>query len=382
MRTDLSYFVKESECYPAYKHRDDKVKILRVFSDDIEEKIIEGASDNESYDEKGECIIRHHIPGLFEDNVLSPVHPTDHFLKLCTYLPSYKDTFISLIFKDTLRRSELLFLINTFINYKSAKGILLLPESLAICVNLAIQNAIVIHYKEERTYISIIEDFVLTEVKRMMPNKESNILLFKQEEEFVDEFDTWEDYKLDKMFICDLCNSFFTREGILLHVINLHIRGGKCECRKGKNTKSAEVEKNIEDERGSRLNKSADDFSFLGTETVKNTEINKSIKIHAKEHIRSIFYGNTPTEKILNFLKVYITKERRKKLNTIISDKTTIERLQPKFNFNYVDIKTADSWAGVIDLLDIEIADELWMTDKEWNATRLRVLKEKLLFYL
>lgn len=441
MRTDVSYFVKESECYPAYKKDDDRVLVLRMVGDEIEIYECEDSNDEYEYDDRevkeleggegvndresnveaynsmsniriAKNIKKYRVDGLFEGNVLAPVSSTHLLFKLYNSLPCLKDSFVCLVFKDTLRRSELLFLINVMLNYKSGKGMLLLPESLALCMSLTIQSAIVIHSQEDTTYISVIEDYVLTEVKKLKEEKASNITLFRAEEEFVDEFDSWEEFKLDKTFRCDVCGTWFVKESIFMHVIKKHIKNGKCECRKNKNSKSEEVVggvdereieennqnvddstngKNTEDRSGAdetdghseSFNRSDSNVSFLNVETIKGANINDSIKQHVKDHITYIFKGNSVYEKIGHFLRAYITKERLKKINTIITDEVTIARMKEQFsNFNYVDIGKANAWRGAKDLMRIDVAKELWMTDREWNATRLRVLKEKLLFYL
>ncbi|ELQ75116.1 Actin-related protein [Trachipleistophora hominis] len=230
----------------------------------------------------------------------------------------------------------------------------------------------------------------------------SNITLFRAEEEFVDEFDSWEEFKLDKTFRCDVCGTWFVREGVFMHVVKKHIKNGKCECRKSKNSKSEEVtgvkerctdehehssnnahELSAGDAAEHPFNRSEGSVSFLNVETIKNANINDSIKQHVKGHITYIFKGRSVYDKIGHFIKVYLTKERLKKINTIVTDEGTISKMKEHFNnFTYVDIGKASAWRGAKDLMRIDVAKELWMTDKEWNATRLRVLKEKLLFYL
>ncbi|ELQ75117.1 hypothetical protein THOM_1951 [Trachipleistophora hominis] len=188
MRTDISYFVKESECYPAYKKDDDRVLVLRMVDDEIEVHECEDSNDDYEYEGEPEdgaevesnaeaynnlCNLRiaksvskYRVDGLFEGNVLAPVSSTQLLFKLYNNLPCLKDAFVCLVFKDTLRRSELLFLIHVMLNHKSGKGMLLLPESLAVCMSLTLQNALVIHNQGDATYISVVEDYVLTEVKR------------------------------------------------------------------------------------------------------------------------------------------------------------------------------------------------------------------------
>lgn len=428
MRSDNSYFVKENECYPAYKTMSDRVVVVKMLCDTVEvcdftESISEcsGSTTSESIScsENMPAIKTYQVDGLFSGNVFSPVSTADLLLKLCSALPCFSNHFICLVFKDTLRRSELLFMINILLNYKSGKGILLLPESLAICINLSVQNSIVIYAQDDSTYITIVEDYVMMEIKQFKEEKECNITLFRAEEEFIDEFDPWGEYKINKMFMCDLCVGWFTHESALLHVIKKHMKSGKCDCEKNKNSRSEDIinsQKNVSDDtriastdgetepaiagdtnkNAVRLckssakkhteesfNQSDGNVSFIDAETVKSTNISDSIKEHAKKHIKYIFKGNTIHERIACFFSKYFNKEKLKKINTVIGPSHVIEALKDKFsNLKFIDIDTADRMKGARDLVSVDVSRELWMTDKEWNAARIRILKEKLLFYL
>lgn len=427
MRTDNSYFNVESECWPLYKKEKDNVWALRMITDDIEMWKIEDSNEeiesnilndelnensrNQNQEEKIQkdtkipfCINDHNLQeykftvnGLMGEVSLSERSSTDHLHHLITFFPDLKNIFTCLVFRDSFKRPELLFLVNFIINYANSKGILLLPESLAICIGLAIPNALVIQKIKNGSLFCIIEDYVLTDTKILSINEnieKSNFTEFNSEEIYIDEFDnTYTEQP--SLYLCDLCFEWLLQENGINHVIKMHIKNGKCECMKkkeiidiiDKDNEYSQKEQTSDVHEGQSVNN-----LIQQSNSPKQMTKNEIIAKHAEKHVNFVFKGNTLSEKINTFLKCYmkfnISKKQgmhksNEKNTIIICDEQIIEEYQQKYtNVKFLKFDKKIIQDGVDNLLKIDLAKELWMTDKEWNTTRLRVLKEKLLFNL
>lgn len=573
MRSDISYFCKEEETWPAYKNEEDLVQVMEVLDENVKIWQVEENDKNlnqsenlpanelelglklpkvEEKNTKTEATKTEEttvtIPGLFNFTNLSREVTTSK-LFYDNILPSMRNTFTCLLFRDTLTRSELLFFVYLFLNKKQAKGILLLPESLSIAISMNIHSAIIVHQTDKFIYCSIIEDFVLVNTKILYLNEEDienqqsdtcdefykqNVLfcnkktgedstqrkysenneklietekgcyenpmtdiftLFKSELDFVDEFELLTSNS--SYILCDLCFEWVDEAESVNHVIKMHFKSNKCECLRRKETnkkklsenivegvkkrrrrrtkqemlesKNAEIAKKLEmigpdgvkkrkkrsdrkslestasqsceSAKSSNLNslsvseqgtpshsqsvesksvseksqdkspstksidtksqedsqKSQEDSkseSTRSTETVpgkgpnenEQTEEKSKLKLesntaHASTHVKNVFTGESLTDKLEHFLNLYVKKENLKD-NIVICSENLIDKLAERNKeINFIDINKADVRKGAASLLNIELSKDLWMTDKEWNASQLRVLKEKLLFH-
>lgn len=522
MRSDMSYFCKEEEIWPRYRKETDTIRILQMTNEniiisDLEEcentkidssnksvspekaslLVSEQQTSEESEYEKSNLAVVNKkqaetlltAPDLFENGHLSEKFILESLFYKDKLL-SLKDNFICLIFKDTIKREEILFLIQFILNYKQAKGILLLPESLSVTASICVPSAIIIYRNSGYVYFSIVEDYVLIDTKILFDDERKSLeekeifstsifSFFKSELEFVDEFEPIS--ARDSHIICDLCHEWLLEEDSINHVVKTHCKSFKCEClKKSESTnrqkkqkkengevpqnedsildhengikkrrrrrtkqemivsKNLEMQKKIEalknpkgftknneedkeeekeannineeeklydstkDERETpntsqdpsipgqdpidskkrrrRRTKPQESNETIQPETIKNKF--DQIQIHAKTHVVDVFTGETQIDKIYNFINLYLKKDKSKN-NTVICDSELIEQLLIRNKeINFIDLETSDLRKGATNLLNIELAKELWMTDKEWNATRLRILKEKLLFYL
>lgn len=132
----------------------------------------------------------------------------------------------------------------------------------------------------------------------------------------------------------------------------------------------------------SRLNILDESLAYSCDECGIKEETEEKIKAHSsKEHGNEIFFK---FEKSNDFLKVF--KDRMRYL----FKREQLEKISTKvysFDIDIPEVEKLDNpeeqaLLGAKIFSNLEISKELWMTDCEWRNTRLRILKEKLLFYI
>ncbi|ELA42621.1 uncharacterized protein VICG_00373 [Vittaforma corneae ATCC 50505] len=132
----------------------------------------------------------------------------------------------------------------------------------------------------------------------------------------------------------------------------------------------------------SRLATIDESLRFSCDECGGKEDTEEKINSHiAKEHGSGSFFEYNRKE---DFAENFANRMR------YLFNKEKYEKISKKIYSVDVDFQNAERLEGVIEMAisgsqlfsNLESSKELWMTDHEWRSVRLRVLKEKLLFYI
>lgn len=219
---------------------------------------------------------------------------------------------IQLIFCDFIGRSDLISIIDIFLNHMNFKEIILFPLSLAISFSLG-QNYCSFIYPMG---FSFIDDFMLADSFSPEITRRCNL----DDEDFVEEFSRLKPLDETQKYVCV-----------------------ECECREGSEEK---------------------------------------INVHIeKEHPGGTFFYYTDSsilrESYDNRVKYLFGREKATKImSRIFSIGTNFAGATPIEDIYTLGIRGAQLYSA------LECSKDCWMTAKEWQSVRLRVLKEKLLFFI
>ncbi|KRH93190.1 hypothetical protein M153_13370002508 [Pseudoloma neurophilia] len=520
MRTDQSYFTKESEQYPMYRKPEDKfvgmlmdqtgIKIWDIDEEDgifIRENPFEKTENSNEQKNDSELPFFLELSDLFQDGHLNQKCVKKNLFDF-DKLPRLANCFVSFVYHDGILSNELLFMVHYLINTKACKGVLCLPLSIIMSVSTDGHAVYIfknenknllegIHEKkitnldlniEKSLFISIIDDFVLVDTKKvhkqsfseeepidhiktMIDDKETNIFeFFSAELAHLNDLDPSQS---TGPFLCDLCWEWLSYPDQGEHQKKVHVKNNKCECvrtkkdegkkkrkrrtklemleskrlmmssqenprlffdeSQNKNDDSTINESQNQEEQSSKKAGGSDDepskevkrrkprkkTTSETKQPEKSTENEENLKslsksgenIEPHDHVHFVFEGESHIDQIVTFLTFY-QKKHNKKLNVIcresfwnqineklqslqlknstdssksisVEQKSSGESLvEDKSLFKHFIPSDCNIYKNLAELLSIELAKELWMTDCEWNRCGVRIFKEKLLFYL
>lgn len=262
----------------------------------------------------------------------------DSIYKSITNIP--KGSFVSFIFHGVLGRSITVSLVDMFINQIGCKGLLIQPYSLNMCIGLGIQHCILVDEYSTHTNVYIVDDYVLHDcftVKKSI-NYSVSVCL-------PDDQDYVEDYQKLRMiedipyYGCKICDY----KSKVLFKVQEHLK-----------------------------------INHFFSENDKNM-IFKYENNH-EDCIQEIV-------KRLRFLYFNLERLKRMNIRVVHNNYNNINDLCEQLKFlynNVIPIQADDSviFKGNELFNTLELSKECWITDKEWNAGKLRVLKDKILFNL
>ncbi|KAG0438705.1 hypothetical protein DMUE_2919 [Dictyocoela muelleri] len=372
-----------------------------------------------------------------------------------------KNSLVCLILGDFLTRSEIVSLIDFFINICSCKGVLLLPLSLAVCFSMKVSTGIVLF---PNNYFSYIEDNVLVEAKRyLIINNDNKVLngesLILKETGFIvnDDFDIVDEIRasennqskknLKKSEYCslhsDVNRNDFSKEDWprqntsknKLSKINSPMDDVKTNFKDNFNDGDFDDEDfndedfNFNDEDFNFNNFNNEDFNDNNSIDDKNLNDNKNfnhgLTCTCEENNLdddNYFIGN-----FYDVLKEFVNLKSAKRAfniflvfeeinNNDIGDENLLydkkdnkfhEKRVKKDTMNDYVTKQDESYQEIINILgeikenskimffkrdnscygasifiQLDISNELWITDVEWWNSRIKVLRERVLFYV
>lgn len=262
-----------------------------------------------------------------------------------------KNSPVQLIVSDFIGRSDLILLIDIIINQLGFKAITILPFSLCLSFNLNQSSCCFIY----NTGFSFIDDFCLIDTCEIMSDSYRKTRI--DDEDFAEEYSRL-DYNKQlleiegRRFSCDECGQKEdTEEKIVAHINKEHENGTYFEYVK------------CEDSNKMEAANQKDNNNKVNTANQKDNSNNK-----------------VNTENLKNRMRYIFNKEKYEKVSKKIYSVgiTNLEGLDC--------IPIEDSIETVIlgaqTFSNLEISKELWITETEWRSLRLRILKEKVLFYI
>ncbi|EOB14720.1 hypothetical protein NBO_16g0006 [Nosema bombycis CQ1] len=296
-----------------------------------------------------------------------------------------KDHFLNFVFNNTFTRSELIGLVDMFINIMGFKGILLKPYALAMCLGLGVQHGLFINVYEKHTTVFLVDDYWL--IDSFTISKEKNIgFNCIDDEDFADEYHKIKFLQDSVYFLCNLCDFRHTSYSKALeHVRFTHVIQDKCECM----VKFTEEQKRKKEK--TPFNSLSNSLSDPSLPRLSDEHIATHISEYKNEHKDSIL------EVIKRLSLVYhnIDKLQKISLKVHLNDPKSlnnfaIEELIQKLSNLYGNVTLVVINENPFDLIlrgmkvfnQLELAKECWLTDEEWRSVRLRILKEKVLFNL
>ncbi|ADM11821.1 uncharacterized protein Eint_070570 [Encephalitozoon intestinalis ATCC 50506] len=264
-----------------------------------------------------------------------------------------KNSFVSLIFQDLLGRTEILAMCNLFINVLSFKGILITPRSLSQAIGTLSPNCVVVNVYENYTTVCLVEDFWMLD--GICVSKESNKgFELADSIDFVDEFNKIKVFEEKNIFSCGKCDyKDETEEKMETHFQQQHQKENECH------------------------------------PDVDPQE-------HFKMHLKMYDEKGDIYEIIGKRINHVLSKEKMKKIGgkvivfnhggTLLSE-TSLKKVFEECGI-YPEVcmypdSAEDMIMNVMGVFSgLDCIKEMWMTDKEWNSTGLRILKEKVLFII
>jgi hypothetical protein len=332
MRNEQSFFTRDSLKYPEYIYSPSSICFLvtnKTFHiDDIkieQDFIIDDRFNLEKYGTRQKCI----------DGIYTLLHL--ELFKLSGNRSSLSSSEkkvekMILIFNDFLGRSDLISLIDIFLNSLNFKCILILPLSLSLSFQLNQPFSAFIY----KNGFSFVEDFCLLDTFDCVFRNEKYSKISADDFDFAEEYSRLNVLDENLVYSCDECgHKEDLEEKIRSHCIKEH---------------------SVESF-----------FKFESSNKLKNNELknnNEKKDVLFRNRMRFLFKKET-VEKFNT--KVY----------TIAEDSLNVMEKETVIG-NYGEMAIS----GAITFSNLEIAKELFMTDCEWRIARLRILKEKILFYI
>ncbi|WUR05141.1 actin-related protein [Vairimorpha necatrix] len=291
-------------------------------------------------------------------------------------------SYISFIFNGVLGRTALLEIIDMFLKGK-CKGILCQPYSLSLSMGLGIQHCIFVDEYNTHYNVYIVEDYVLHDcftIKKDYNLKDNN----QKDYNLKDNLDNNnKDYLQvnNKDFLVSVCLSddqdYVEEYQKLRMTEDIEYYGCKiCDY------KSKEI---------NNISEHIKTVHFINNDNKMGKPIFNKERSQIKNDI--VKYKNNHKDLIseiisrIRFLYFNLDRLKRMNLRVVYTEnlKINISDLcdQLKFLYNNVIPVLSDEsyvYKGSELFKSLEISKECWISDKEWEAGRLRVLKDKILF--
>ncbi|KAF7682792.1 Actin-related protein 8 [Astathelohania contejeani] len=346
MKNEASYYINEKMKYASYKTPEDKIKILCMPGNTI---LLEGTS----IDLQNFYFLYH-----FNSKIYNSLNDAMNSLNHKINISDPRKTFLSLVINDGLNRSEIISLIDLFLNQKQMKGILLIPFSLSLCFHFSINNGIVINMQDGYSVISFIEDCCVIEKEVFDVSHNLKELFTLESVDFAEEFNKAKsDDNEKKIFLCELCDYQDSDDNKMIsHIKESHLDATKCVCE----TYDSEI--SLEEHILAHIKEKAE-------------------KLESSDVIENLMtmIGRLSIEKRKKVISTVILVGSNENINNKIDEKFQANELSTKYLFvNENDIEASYNGANIFS--NHECSKEIWLTDKEWQNVRLRILKEKVLF--
>ncbi|KAM0673068.1 hypothetical protein GVAV_003414 [Gurleya vavrai] len=390
MKNECSYLVKEEEIFPDYKNEDDQIITVFITQSDIiigtniedctvltkdkskyesfeNEETLKNSQMHESLKSSQSVFDSNFVPSkLIEDkeffenmfylgnfnkkNLSSIFHFQSVLERKLRELFIFKNSFVSLVFDDLFNRTEIICLIDLFTKFLRCKGVLITPLSLVSCFGMNLSSASVIINNNDYVSICFIEDNCFVDNTYVLKHKNSSkkeIFFDVQNEDFIEDFSKQGFNIGTRSFLCKFCD--LKIDSILN--INNHLK----------------------EKHGNEINdENEETFGEYFTEI-------------QEEKAKIKFYDVVDNFKTLLSFNFDAEKARKIGGNVILIGFNEDFDFQKNFDF---EIKVKNDFygfsllRGAFAFVNLECVKEMWLTDKEWEIGGIRILKEKLLFYI
>lgn len=231
-----------------------------------------------------------------------------------------KTTPIQLIIPDFLGRSDIIALIDIIMNSLGFKAIMILPISICLSIHLN-QNYSAFIYNSG---FSFIDDFCLIDALDMSSDQSNYLKIRIDDEDFAEEYSRLSLIDDNFKYSCDECGQKEDSvEKIQNHISKEHQIGSY--------------------------------FEYVRTDDFKSNFINR--------------------------MKYLFNKEKLEKISKKIYS-ADLEINIDEYQIEKIDNPLEMIVSGAQIFFSLDCSKDLWMTDFEWRSGRIRILKEKLLFYI
>ncbi|KAL6120899.1 hypothetical protein NUSPORA_02292 [Nucleospora cyclopteri] len=254
------------------------------------------------------------------------------------------DLFIQLIFDSFMGRDDLIAHVDLFLNTLQLKGIQLLPTSICIALHLKQPNVCLNFMKEEESEgfafvedFTMIDSYLLGNKKRISDNfvkHDKYNKVIADNEDFAEEFSRLKTMNPDCNFSCRKCDTKEESE----KAISKHI--------------------------------TKDHKHLFG----KTKDISDDL-------IKQYYYEYKNMNDFSSRIEFIFTSKMKKVENSTYYVEL-IDKGEDKQEKKQLEISFASLIKAAEDFRNLETSKEMWLTDKEWERARLRLLKEKILFYI
>lgn len=402
MRNENSYFVKEESRFPLYKKEDDGILTVILLTTDL--------IFSTSFDE---CIILTNNSAKYEDSIKPPEVPTENielaetgerldedvknsetkssnlifktdilvsptiiedkaFFETLFYMSNfnteefgsidhamlflfkkiqethpytYRGSFINLVFQDLFNRTEIMAITDMFLKWFSCKGIMITPYSLACCFGTNISSATVFHIQNVHSQVNFVEDFCYIYGHKISRDlNEVPLFITPDSEDFVEEFNKQRFSIGKRIYTCKFCLADFEQHADII----------------------------------SHLKKDHLDQMF--------DENDETFDEYFTEKSEDIRFNSTDEEENFNLLLKNLGPEKEKKVTNvriIVGEKTGTFLFEGDKDITLIrDVSGMCALRGALAFINLDCSKDMWLTDCEWYSAGLRLLKEKLLFYI
>jgi hypothetical protein len=184
-------------------------------------------------------------------------------------------------------------------------------------------------------------------------------------EDFVEEFNRMRFYgsSEDRTYICMFCEEKFdSSNDTINHIRDQHVVEYTCSC-------------------GSNFEENEDHL-------LKHVEerVNKRSELESKDVVENLVFmlkTSFSAEKIRKIgINILLVDNNLSELEKRITLAMNEFEVAPKYHNLDKELPSMCAYKGLLAFSKLDCSKDVWLTDKEWQSVRLRVLKEKLLFYV
>lgn len=140
------------------------------------------------------------------------------------YPNSFKNSFINFVFQDLFNRTEIMQLIDMYLKWFGAKGIMVTPYSVACCFGMNVPSASIFHMQSYHSQINFVDEFCYIYGHRISNETKPNPNFVSYDsEDFVEEFNK-QKFRIGKrIFTCNFCQiNYDEHNDIITHLKNMH----------------------------------------------------------------------------------------------------------------------------------------------------------------
>ncbi|KAH9386340.1 uncharacterized protein NEMAJ01_1236 [Nematocida major] len=385
MKNDNSYYVAPQHRYTGYKKSTDKTYVVVISK-------YESATGDYAYTNNSSAIQMECLIGESKSNVQQKsVHLSNlfHAIKEIEYsLPGTEeirpgDIFVGLVYPDGMNRVSIMNMVDSVLRHAGFKGILVLPMALALSLGLGVSNSVV--YSPCDQTFALIEDNCMFD--SFTVGRKSSSTLYGSD--IVEEFLKKEEPPKSALpeLTCFMCGAHFEISEFSMHFLNKHMIDiyedqaksdamlSKCALREEPAKEEPAPEANLQVVARAMVRRLSP--------AERSKKVTATVILVTEKHIPAESAGPSAEGEAAAPAEGEGTDDQKAVPEDVQDIALIVEDLADS-TLLYVQEKARaqTAWNGMFALTKIEPSKDLWLTDKEWKSVGLRVLKEKVLFFI